>query len=269
MNLKISYSYDDIGIMPRELSKIKSRDDIKLTTYVRSKTILNIPIVASPMDTVCNGDMAIELNRLGGVGIIHRFQTIDEQVSELKKFFNAGIPDRIGHDNVGISIGITGDYKERLTKLINKYNNIRINSLIFQLWICFDTANGFNKLIENAINWFKNESGLYNEHQMIVVAGNIASVEGYKFLEKIGCDVIRVGIGSGSACSTSTTTGDVGSAPQAPTSTFTPAQFYGLGQGTVNNNEGNEPQKVYVTEGDITSTQNRISTISNRAKIKL
>ena len=71
-------TFDDVNIIPK-YSKLESRDKVDLTTRFTKNTVLSIPIVASPMDTICEIDMAKEMMDWGGVGVIHRFQSIEKQ----------------------------------------------------------------------------------------------------------------------------------------------------------------------------------------------
>jgi IMP dehydrogenase len=77
------YTYDDVNIVPK-YSELKSREDVKLNTRFTRNTELTIPIVASPMDTVTELDMAKEMMDWGGVGVIHRFMSIEEQSKMMK-----------------------------------------------------------------------------------------------------------------------------------------------------------------------------------------
>ena len=81
--MKTSYSFDDILIKPK-LSNVISRSHVSLKTKLSDKIKLNIPIISSPMDTVTETNMAIAMSLNGGIGIIHRFQSIDEQVKMVK-----------------------------------------------------------------------------------------------------------------------------------------------------------------------------------------
>ena len=76
--MKKALTYDDVNIVPK-YSELESRDKVKLNTRFTKNTELTIPIVASPMDTVTEYDMAKEMMDWGGVGVIHRFQSIEEQ----------------------------------------------------------------------------------------------------------------------------------------------------------------------------------------------
>ena len=81
--MKTYLTYDDVNIIPK-YSELKSRDKVDLTTRFTKNTILTIPIVASPMDTVTELDMAAEMMDWGGVGVIHRFQSIEKQAHMMK-----------------------------------------------------------------------------------------------------------------------------------------------------------------------------------------
>lgn len=79
-----AYTFDDVLLIPQH-SDIKSRKEVSLKTKISRTITLNIPIIASHMDTVCEAKMAIALAKLGGLGIIHRWMTIEQQVAEVTK----------------------------------------------------------------------------------------------------------------------------------------------------------------------------------------
>ena len=81
--MKTYLTYDDVNIVPK-YSELESRDKVKLNTRFTKNTELTIPIVASPMDTVTEVDMAKEMMDWGGVGVIHRFQSIEKQSKMMK-----------------------------------------------------------------------------------------------------------------------------------------------------------------------------------------
>ena len=81
--MKTYLTYDDVNIVPK-YSELESRDKVKLNTKFTKNTELTIPIVASPMDTICELDMAKEMMDWGGVGVIHRFQSIEKQARMMK-----------------------------------------------------------------------------------------------------------------------------------------------------------------------------------------
>jgi len=77
-------SFDDVLISPR-LSDIQSRKTISLKTNLTNKISLNVPLISSPMDTITEDKMAIEMALNGGLGIIHRYNTIEQQVDMVNK----------------------------------------------------------------------------------------------------------------------------------------------------------------------------------------
>ena len=182
-------TYDDVNIIPK-YSDVTSRDNVTLNTKFTKKTELQIPIVSSPMDTITEYDMAFEMMIMGGVGVIHRFNSIEEQSSIMNKLHT----EKYDHCELPLcaAVGIKGDYLERTQELVNNGCNV----------ILIDVAHGHHKLVGDAINEIKkNISGVE------VVAGNIATGEGAEFLCKQGADGIRAGIGNGSLCETRIRTG--------------------------------------------------------------
>ena len=81
-------TYDDVNIVPK-YSELESLEKVKLNTRFTKNTELSIPIVASPMDTITEYDMALEMMKWGGAGIVHRFMSIDEQVDIMNAIYPA------------------------------------------------------------------------------------------------------------------------------------------------------------------------------------
>ena len=75
--MKTYLTYDDVNIVPK-FSEVLSRENVDLSTRFTKNTTLSIPIVSSPMDTVTELNMAKEMLDMGGVGVIHRFQSIEK-----------------------------------------------------------------------------------------------------------------------------------------------------------------------------------------------
>lgn len=195
--LEKAYSFNEIGLVPRVVSTLQHRSEADTSVSVFGVT-LNIPLVATPMPDVCNGRMAGTLAILGAMGVIHRFQTIDEQVNEYKLakqllfgyYDNCNISEK---DNFSCAIGATGDYIERFNRLYSTGCRIFV----------IDTANGANTQVSKAIKALRN----CNYSDVYLIAGAVATREGYKYLAEEGVDGVRVGISGGSACITRTETG--------------------------------------------------------------
>jgi IMP dehydrogenase len=84
MEIKQLLTFDDVLLVPI-VSKVSSRKDVDTSTYLTDKIKLSIPIISSNMDTVTEASMAIAMARLGGVGAIHRFNTIEKEAEEIVK----------------------------------------------------------------------------------------------------------------------------------------------------------------------------------------
>ena len=174
-------TYDDVLLVP-QYSDIRSRSEIDLSTLLDCK----LPIISSPMDSVTESDMAIAMNKVGGLGIVHRYNDIDEQVTEIKKV-------KAHTDSVAAAVGISGDYLERSSELIKNGCNI----------LCLDVAHGHHILMKEALQTLRKECG----GLIKIIAGNIATPQGYLDLSNWGADIIRANIGGGSICTTRVQTG--------------------------------------------------------------
>ena len=221
--MKKCNTYDDIKIIPK-YSDIEHRDKINISTRFTKKTLLDVPIVSSPMDTITEYDMANEMLEWGGVGVIHRFMSIEKQSRQMKQlkyqfdsYFSQDEKDwdkeyeeatedddrelilhiMDGNDRwskrpLCAAIGVTEDYLERARELeLNGCNVLLI-----------DVAHGHHKLVGDAIEEIKTRLS-----EVEVVAGSVATGEATKYLCEKGADSIRVGIGNGSLCETRIRTG--------------------------------------------------------------
>ena len=84
MNIREGLTFDDVLLIPKR-SPVISRSQTNLKTRLSRNINLNIPVISANMDTVTESPMAIALAREGGIGIIHRFMTIQDQVDEVLK----------------------------------------------------------------------------------------------------------------------------------------------------------------------------------------
>ena len=184
--MKNTLCFDDVLLQP-QFSDIISRKEINISTRLSNKIKLQIPVISSPMDTVTESAMAIAMHRAGGLGIIHRYNTIEEQSAMIH---NAGMD---GLCNVGAAIGVSGDYLERVSELCSSGASM----------ICVDIAHGHHALMRYALETLRNTFGT----TVHIMAGNVATLEAFNDLSDWGADSIRVGIGGGSICSTRIQTG--------------------------------------------------------------
>ena len=205
--LQKAYSFNEIGLVPRVVSTLQHRSEADTSVSVFGVT-LSIPLVATPMPDVCNGCLAGTLAHLGAMGIIHRFQTIDDELYEYRLAREIAVPafKSIGNDinfdnpekskNIGCAIGANGDFIQRFEKLFEAGCRIFV----------IDTANGANTQIEIALTELLHNIG-YENDECYFIAGAVATREGYKYLADLGVSGIRVGIAGGSVCQTRTETG--------------------------------------------------------------
>jgi IMP dehydrogenase len=141
---------------------------------------LALPVTSSPMDTVTGVDMAVALNSLGCLGILNRF---DSSLDEVLK--GDGLSENIN----GVSVGLTTPMSD-IEKLVDR-----------GYIICIDTANANNNEV------LRKTEEVKKKFNVRLIIGNIAHGRSLRQLEDAGADAVRVGIGSGSVCSTSIQTG--------------------------------------------------------------
>ena len=89
MDIREGVTFDDVLLVPK-YSKVTSRSDTDLSTKLSKNISLNIPLISANMDTVTESLMAVTVAREGGIGIIHRFLTIEQQVNEVLKVKRSG-----------------------------------------------------------------------------------------------------------------------------------------------------------------------------------
>lgn len=188
-----SYAFDDVLLVPNKKSEGLSRLSVDLSTNI-GPLKLRVPIISSPMDTVTEVEMAREIHRLGGMGIIHRFQTAEDQAGMMMELLHYGTPDRPPY--LVPAIGVTRDEMERARYLYKTFGN-QID--MFSI----DVANGYHILMEDAVKYIQDMTG----GEIPIMAGNVATSEGFIFLAELGVSAIRVGIGGGSICKTRIQTG--------------------------------------------------------------
>ena len=177
--IKEALTFDDVTLVPKYSEILPSEVDtsIKLTDTLK----LNIPLLSSAMDTVTESKMAIAIAKAGGLGVIHRNLDIKKQIQEIKKVKKQKLL-------VGAAVG-TGIKEFHRAELIIKE---KVDMIVV------DTAHGHTKKVSEMIKFIKKKKS----KKICLCAGNIATPEAAKFLLKLGVDVIKVGIGPGSICTT-------------------------------------------------------------------
>jgi len=177
--IKEALTFDDVTLAPKYSEILPSEVDtsIKLTKTLK----LKIPLLSSAMDTVTESKMAIAIAKEGGLGIIHRNLNIQKQVLEIKKVKKHKLL-------VGAAVGAGPNEFKRADVILRE--NIDM--------IVVDTAHAHTKKVSEIIRFIKNKKS----HKTALCAGNIATPEAAKFLLKLGVDIIKVGIGPGSICTT-------------------------------------------------------------------
>lgn len=181
---KNSPCFDDILLVP-QYSEISSRHEVDLSTSIGfngKSIVLKTPVIAAPMDTVCDGDMSYAIRKLGGLGIIHRYMSLDK-MRESISFIMKTDPVVLG-----VAVGAKGDYLER------SYIAAEQGALV----VLVDTANGHSQYAIDAIKKVRRNVG----NKIHIMAGNVSTYEGFLRLQDAGADSIRVGIGGGSVCTT-------------------------------------------------------------------
>ncbi|MCH8325932.1 MAG: guanosine monophosphate reductase [Bacteroidetes bacterium] len=172
-----SLTYDDISLIPTEISRIKSRTETKINCEFLGLN-LSLPVISSPMDTVTGIEMAKALTVQGCLGILNRFDSSLNEVL-IKKI-----------DGVkGVSIALNAS--------LDNVKKLADNGYI----ICIDTANANNNEV------LKKTEEIKNACDVKIIVGNIAHGDSLSQLENSGVDAVRVGIGGGSVCTTSIQTG--------------------------------------------------------------
>jgi IMP dehydrogenase len=184
--MKLGLAFDDVLIVPR-FSDIRSRSHPDTTVHLTSRYTLGVPIIASNMDTVCEAPMAIAMRKIGALGVIHRFMSIQEQADQIRSVVADYAINPDGNDIFAAAIGTKDEDRDRARELC--YNGANL--------IVIDIAHGHSRSVIEMIRWLKD-----NESHVQVVAGNVATADGVLRLQDAGADAIKVGIGPGAACET-------------------------------------------------------------------
>lgn len=181
---EVGYTFDDVLLVPKH-SSVKSREDVDLSTTLGSIK-LRLPILSANMDTVTESDMAIAMGRAGGAGVLHRFAKMNEVYKWCEQCRAANVPSIV-------SVGLDPDS-------VATVKAVGMHKLIDA--ICIDVAHGDHERVVRLTKYLR-ENFFFPD----IIAGNVATGLGAARLAHAGANVIKVGVGPGSVCSTRTMTG--------------------------------------------------------------
>lgn len=183
-------TFDDVLLIPKH-SQITSRRDPSLSSKVTKDFSLEIPFITANMDTITEKEMACEMARLGGMGILHRFMTEEEQVAQVKAVIQYQKEHNL-KSPVAASIGVKEEGLKRAAMLAEAGVMI----------LTVDIAHGDSVMMLDTLEEVKKRFPKIN-----VIAGNVATPEGVQRMIDRGADAVKVGIGPGSMCTTRIITG--------------------------------------------------------------
>ncbi|WP_227355378.1 guanosine monophosphate reductase [Haladaptatus salinisoli] len=179
MDIRTGLSYDDVLLVPQR-SPVDSRSDVSLATKLTPDLNLDAPLLSAPMDTVTEANLATELSKLGGLGTIHRFMSVDEQAEQVRAVKEAD-------GRVGAAVGIDEEFIDRTEAVLEAGADC----------VMVDVAHGHMERCLDAvsrIDWEFPDAEL--------VAGNVVTPEAVSDLHSAGADCAKVGVGPGSHCTT-------------------------------------------------------------------
>ena len=191
--VKEGLTFDDVLLIPAESHVLPN--EVDLHTQLAPNLKLNIPIISAGMDTVTEGAMAIAIALQGGLGVIHKNMSITAQAGEVANVKNVVVPSNItkaavddnNHLLVAAAIGVTSDTFERAEALIEKGADA----------IVIDTAHGHSAGVLRKIKEIRDHFP-----NITLIAGNVATGDATRALFDAGVDIVKVGIGPGSICTT-------------------------------------------------------------------
>ena len=190
---KKGLTFDDVLLIPAESHVLPN--EVDLSTKLADNIKLNIPLISAGMDTVTEGAMAIAMALQGGLGVVHKNMSIQAQASEVANVKSVVVPSNATKAAVddqnrllcAAAVGVTSDTFERAEALLEAGADA----------IVIDTAHGHSAGVLRKIKEFR-------EHfpKQTLIAGNVATGDATRALFDAGVDVVKVGIGPGSICTT-------------------------------------------------------------------
>lgn len=190
---KEGITFDDVLLIPAESHVLPN--EVDLSTQLAPNLKLNIPLISAGMDTVTEGRMAAAMAKMGGLGVVHKNLSIQAQADEVRLAKNTPVTaedtyaavDKDGKLLVAAAVGVTSDTFERAEALFEAGADA----------IVIDTAHGHSAGVLRKIKEIRD----HFPHNTLI-GGNVATAEGTRALFEAGVDVVKVGIGPGSICTT-------------------------------------------------------------------
>lgn len=190
---KKGLTFDDVLLIPAESHVLPN--EVNLSTQLAKNIKLNIPLISAGMDTVTEGPMAIAMALQGGLGVVHKNMSIQAQAGEVANVKSVVVPSNATKAAVddqnrllcAAAVGVTSDTFERATALLEAGADA----------IVIDTAHGHSAGVLRKIKEIRDHFP-----DATLIAGNVATGEATKALFDAGVDVVKVGIGPGSICTT-------------------------------------------------------------------
>jgi len=178
----LAITFDDVLLIP-SYNHHESRRIVDISSSDRlNKLTLKLPVMSSNMDTITESKMANFMQSKGGIGVLHRFLTIEKNIEEFKACTGA----------VFVSVGCNPNDLERAEALRDAG----------AMFFCVDVAHAHAKYVGKTLKRLRQLLG-----SRCIMAGNVATYAGADYLASCGADIIKAGIGGGSVCSTRIKTG--------------------------------------------------------------
>jgi IMP dehydrogenase len=173
-NLVEALTFDDVLLIPNYSEVLPAQ--VSLETRLTRRLSLKAPVLSAAMDTVTEARMAIALGREGGLGVIHKNLSVEDQAAEVAKVKQAGLL-------AGAAVGVGEEGLQRARALVQAGCDV----------LFVDSAHGHSRGVLEAVKRFKQEFG----SQVDVVGGNVATADGTLALIEAGADAVNLGIGPG------------------------------------------------------------------------
>lgn len=192
---KMGLTFDDVKLVHDQIDHVEN-NELHVETVLTPTLKLKLPLLSAAMDTVTESRFAIELAKLGGLGVVHKNMTIAEQADEIKtvktatwdadNYPNAAV-DEQGRLLVAGAVGVTSDTVKRVAAMVAT----GVDAIVL------DSAHGHSEGVLRKVSEVREAFPDLN-----IIAGNIATTDGAAALYDAGADVVKIGIGPGSICTT-------------------------------------------------------------------